>query len=80
MTFRAAIILAILYVRMGEIEKAIERWRVCIQAGTEDVVIYRNLSGAYENIGAYDKSIEIQEAYIKEFRRQRRDASRPGFH
>jgi tetratricopeptide (TPR) repeat protein len=59
--------LAILYSRMGEIERAIERWRVCVQAGTEDVVIYRNLSGAYENIGAYNKSIEIQEAYIKSY-------------
>ncbi|OGD22997.1 MAG: hypothetical protein A2W03_04450 [Candidatus Aminicenantes bacterium RBG_16_63_16] len=59
--------LAILYSQMGEIEKAIERWRVCIQAGTEDVVIYRNLSGAYEHIGAYDKSIEVQESYIKNF-------------
>ncbi len=59
--------LAILYSQMGEIEKAIERWRACIQAGTEDVVIFRNLAGAYENIGAYDKSIEVQESYIKNF-------------
>ncbi|MGB7295697.1 MAG: protein kinase [Candidatus Aminicenantales bacterium] len=58
--------LAILYSRMGEIERAIERWRVCVQAGTEDVVIYQNLSGAYENIGAYDKSIEVKESYLKE--------------
>jgi tetratricopeptide (TPR) repeat protein len=57
--------LAILYSRMGEMEKAIERYRVCIQAGTEDVVIYRNLAGTYEHIGAYDKSIEVQESYLK---------------
>jgi tetratricopeptide (TPR) repeat protein len=57
--------LGILYSRRGETEKAIERYRVCIQAGSEDVVIYENLAGTYENIGAYDKSIEVQESYLK---------------
>jgi tetratricopeptide (TPR) repeat protein len=57
--------LAILYSRRGENEKAIERYGVCLRAGTEDVVIYRNLAGTYENIGAYDKSIEVQESYLK---------------
>jgi tetratricopeptide (TPR) repeat protein len=57
--------LAIVYSRMGETEKAIERYRACIQAGTEDVVLYTNLAGAYEHIGAYDKSIEIKESYLK---------------
>jgi tetratricopeptide (TPR) repeat protein len=57
--------LGILYGRRGETEKAIERYRVCIQAGSEDVVIYENLAGTYENIGAYDKSIEVQESYLK---------------
>jgi tetratricopeptide (TPR) repeat protein len=50
---------------MGEMQKAIERWRVCLTAGTEDVVIYRNLAGAYEDSAAYDKSIEVQESYLK---------------
>jgi len=57
--------LAILYSRRGETEKAIERYRVCLRAGTEDVVIYENLAGTYENIGAYDKSIETKESYLK---------------
>ncbi|MFZ2054091.1 MAG: protein kinase [Candidatus Aminicenantales bacterium] len=57
--------LAIVYYRMGENEKAIERYSACIQAGTEDVVVYTNLAGAYEHIGAYDKSIEVQESYLK---------------
>ncbi len=57
--------LAILYGRMGETEKAVQRYKGCIQAGTEDVVIYRNLAGTYENIGAYDKSIEVYESYLK---------------
>jgi tetratricopeptide (TPR) repeat protein len=57
--------LAIVYSDMGEREKAIERFKGCIQAGTEDVVIYRNLAGAYEHIGAYDKSIEVYESYLK---------------
>jgi serine/threonine protein kinase/tetratricopeptide (TPR) repeat protein len=57
--------LAIVYSYMGEMEKAIERYRGCIQAGTEDVVIYRNLAGTYEHVGAYDKSIEVYESYLK---------------
>jgi tetratricopeptide (TPR) repeat protein len=57
--------LAIVYGSMGETEKAIERYRACIQAGTEDVVIYQNLAGTYEHIGAYDKSIEVYESYLK---------------
>jgi tetratricopeptide (TPR) repeat protein len=57
--------LAIVYSQMGETEKAIERYRACIQAGTEDVVVYTNLAGAYEHIGAYDKSIEVKESYLK---------------
>jgi tetratricopeptide (TPR) repeat protein len=57
--------LAIVYSYMGETEKAIERYRACIQAGTEDVVIYRNLAGTYEHIGAYDKAIEVYESYLK---------------
>jgi serine/threonine protein kinase/Tfp pilus assembly protein PilF len=57
--------LAIVYYRMGENEKAIERYSACIQAGTEDVVVYTNLAGTYEHIGAYDKSIEVQESYLK---------------
>jgi tetratricopeptide (TPR) repeat protein len=60
--------LAIVYSRMGQTEKAIERYRACLQAGTEDVVIYRNLAGTYESIGAYDKSIEVQESYLKNIR------------
>src|SRR4030042_3419420 len=39
--------LAIVYSRMGETEKAIERYRACIQAGTEDVIRYTNLSGRH---------------------------------
>ena len=57
--------LGILYSRRGETEKAIERYRVCIQAGSEDVAIYENLAGTYETIGAYDKSIEVQKSYLK---------------
>jgi len=57
--------LAILYGRRGETQKAIERYRACIQAGTEDVVVYTNLAATYEHIGAYDKSIEVQESYLK---------------
>jgi serine/threonine protein kinase/tetratricopeptide (TPR) repeat protein len=60
--------LAIVYLRMGEMEKAIERYRACIEAGTEDVVIYTNLANAYEHIGAYEKSIEVHESYLKKFR------------
>ena len=58
--------LAIVYGGMGEYEKAIERYKGCIQAGTEDVVIYRNLAGTYEHIGAYDKAIEVYESYLKD--------------
>jgi tetratricopeptide (TPR) repeat protein len=29
------------------------------------VVVYENLAGTYEDIGAYDKSIEIKESYLK---------------
>jgi serine/threonine protein kinase/tetratricopeptide (TPR) repeat protein len=57
--------LAIVYLRMGEMEKAIERYRACIEAGTEDVVVYINLANAYERIGKYDKSIEIKESYLR---------------
>jgi tetratricopeptide (TPR) repeat protein len=57
--------LAIVYGRMGENEKAIERYRACIQAETEDVIIYTNLAVTYEHIGAYDKSIEVKESYFK---------------
>jgi serine/threonine protein kinase/tetratricopeptide (TPR) repeat protein len=57
--------LAIVYTALGETEKAIERYRVCIQAGTEDVVVYINLAGTYENLGAYDKSIEVKESFVK---------------
>jgi len=57
--------LAIVYFRMGEIQKAIEHYSACLKAGTEDVVLYTNLAGAYEHIGAYDKSIEAQESYLK---------------
>ena len=52
------------YSRIGETEKAMERYRVCIQAGTEDVVIYRNLAGRYDDLGAYDMSIKIKESYL----------------
>jgi tetratricopeptide (TPR) repeat protein/tRNA A-37 threonylcarbamoyl transferase component Bud32 len=57
--------LAIAYSRMGEMEKAIERYSACIKAGTEDVVIFANLANLYEHIGAYDKSIELYESYLK---------------
>jgi serine/threonine protein kinase/tetratricopeptide (TPR) repeat protein len=57
--------LAILYYATGETEKAIERYKGCIQAGTEDVVIYQNLAGTYEHIGDNDKSIEVHESYLK---------------
>ena len=57
--------LAIVYSGLGETEKAIERYRACIQAGTEDVVVYINLAGTYENLGGYDKSIEVKESYLK---------------
>jgi tetratricopeptide (TPR) repeat protein/predicted Ser/Thr protein kinase len=57
--------LAIVYADLGEREKSIEHYKRCIQAGTEDVVIYRNLAGTYEHIGAYDKSIELYESYLK---------------
>jgi len=57
--------LAIVYSDMGESEKAIDRYKGCIQAGTEDVVVYRNLAGTYEHIGAYDKSIELYESYLR---------------
>jgi tetratricopeptide (TPR) repeat protein/TolB-like protein/predicted Ser/Thr protein kinase len=57
--------LAIVYSRMGKTEKAIERYSACIQAGTEDVVIYTNLAGTYEHTGGYDKSIEVKESYLK---------------
>jgi tetratricopeptide (TPR) repeat protein len=59
--------LAIVYSRMGEMQKAIERYSACIQAGTEDVVVYANLAGAYEDIGAYEKSIGVQESFLKKF-------------
>ncbi|HUU36894.1 MAG TPA: protein kinase, partial [Candidatus Desulfaltia sp.] len=57
--------LAIVYSGMGENERAIARYKVCLAAGTEDVVIYRNLAGTYEYIGAYDKAIEVYESYLK---------------
>jgi serine/threonine protein kinase/tetratricopeptide (TPR) repeat protein len=57
--------LAIVYSDLGEREKAIERWKACIQAGTEDVVIYQNLANGYEHIGANDKAIEVHESYLK---------------
>ena len=60
--------LGILYGRMGENEKAIDRYRACVQAGSEDVAIYENLAGAYENIGASDKSLEVKESYLKNLR------------
>jgi len=59
--------LAIVYFRMGEIQKAIEHYSACIKAGTEDVVLYTNLAAAYEHIGAYDKSIETHESYFRNF-------------
>ncbi len=58
--------LAIVYSRMGEDAQAIERYRACLQAGTEDVVLYRNLASVYENIGAYDRAIEVLESYLKD--------------
>jgi tetratricopeptide (TPR) repeat protein len=57
--------LGIVYADLGEREKSIERFKRCIQAGTEDVVIYRNLANGYEHIGAYDKAIEVYESYLK---------------
>ena len=59
--------LAIVYYRMGDNDKAIERYQGCIRAGTDDVVIFTNLAGTYEHIGAYDKSTEVKENYIKNF-------------
>jgi tetratricopeptide (TPR) repeat protein len=58
--------LAIVHSRMGDHNKAIDRYRACIQAGTKDVVIYENLAEAYEHIGAYDKSIEVRESHLKD--------------
>jgi len=57
--------LAIVYGSMGKREEAVERYKACIQAGTEDVVVYQNLAGTYENLGAFDKSIEVQESFLK---------------
>ena len=57
--------LAIVYSRMGDHNKAIDRYRACIQAGTKDVVIYENLAETYEHIGANDKSIEVRESHLK---------------
>jgi len=54
-----------LFNQLGEREKAIDRYRACIQAGTEDVVIFLNLAGTYEHLGAFEKSIEVQDTYLK---------------
>jgi serine/threonine protein kinase/Flp pilus assembly protein TadD len=61
-------VLAIVYGRMGKMEEAIERYKACIQTGTEDVVVYENLAGAYKIVGAFDKSVEVQESYLKNIR------------
>ena len=60
--------LGILYGQMGENENQIGRFRACVQAGTEDVVVHENLAGAYKNVGAYDKSVEVQESFLKKDR------------
>ncbi len=60
--------LAILYSSMGKNEEAVERYKACVQAGTEDVVVYENLARAHKNVGAYEKSVEVQESYLKNIR------------
>jgi len=57
--------LGIVYVRKGDREKSIHHYSRAIELGTEDVVIYTNLAGAYSSKGLLDKRKEILESYLK---------------
>jgi serine/threonine protein kinase/Flp pilus assembly protein TadD len=57
-------LLGILYGRLGEEERAVERYQVCIDNETKDVVIFLNQSSAYRAMGMYDKAAHVIEAYL----------------
>ncbi len=56
--------LGILYVNIGERDKAIERFETAIQNKDISIVIYTNLASSYRAKGLYDKAKEILEYYI----------------
>ncbi len=59
--------LGILYSNLGEVDKAIERFKVAINNNTEFFLTYAALADRYKGKGMYRKAEEILEYYLENF-------------
>ena len=60
--------LALVYWDMGEFQKAIEHFEICINTyKTLLAVTYTNLASGYRTLGLYDKAKETYEEYLENF-------------
>jgi serine/threonine protein kinase/Flp pilus assembly protein TadD len=57
-------LLGVLYVRMGDYEKAVHYYEAAVESKTEDVTVFTNLGGAYEAQGRLEESIELKKDFI----------------
>ena len=56
--------LGLTYSNIGEPEKAIEQYKICIKEGSQFIYTYTNLASEYASLGLYDKAQEILEKYL----------------
>jgi tetratricopeptide (TPR) repeat protein len=56
--------LAIRYSSMGERQKAIEQFKICIEDGSQFIYTYTNLAGQYGALGLYDKAEKVCKEYL----------------
>jgi serine/threonine protein kinase/tetratricopeptide (TPR) repeat protein len=57
--------LGVLYVRMGDRDKAIKHYQKAMDLGTEDVVVYSNLANVYLAKGMFEEERRIRRSYIE---------------
>jgi tetratricopeptide (TPR) repeat protein/tRNA A-37 threonylcarbamoyl transferase component Bud32 len=55
---------AVLCSSIGDRQKAIEQYKICIADGSRFIYTYTNLAAQYASLGLYDKSQEILEEYL----------------
>jgi serine/threonine protein kinase/Flp pilus assembly protein TadD len=58
--------LGILYSRIEERDKAVERYEACLKHGGKDIVFYINLAGIYRSMGLFDKARQVLEQYLND--------------
>ncbi len=55
---------AILCSSIGDRQKAIEQYKICIKDGSQFIYTYTNLAGQYGALGLYDKAEEVYKEYL----------------